>query len=188
MAILSYLLQWEQAGEKVAHREIQYTHERQKQYASMLVALSNLNGELLSVAEDQHWQLGVHVHSNSTDSEGEAKVHEVVRPKTTAAWAEIANISWPHAALLRKSVFDTVSGTVNVRRGASAQTPSITSSEKGEADILEDMVDHLPPVPDTPIIGSQKVQLGEPIRQTSTPMVGGNVPLNKDVLCRVRAK
>ena len=52
------------------------------------------------------------------DSESEAKDNELVRHKTTTALVEIANISWQHAALLRKTVFDTVSGMVNVRRGA----------------------------------------------------------------------
>ena len=33
----------------------------------------------------------------------------------------------------------------------------LTSSEKGEADILEDMVDQMPSVPDTKIVGSQRV-------------------------------
>ena len=63
-------------------------------------------------------------------------------------------------------------GTVNVRRGAAAQAPSITSLEEGEAGILEDMVDQLPQVPDTPIAGSQRVQFMEPVHQASTPMVG----------------
>ena len=63
-----------------------------------------------------------------------------------------------------------------VRRGAAAQTPIITSLEDGEAGNLKDMVDQLPPVPDTPIVGSQKVCFMEPIHQASTPMVGGNVP------------
>ena len=72
-----------------------------------------------------------------------------------------------------KSSFNTVPGTVNVRRGAAAQTPSITSLEEGEAGILEDMVDHLPQVPDTPIAGSQRVWFMEPICQASMPMVGG---------------
>ena len=66
-------------------------------------------------------------------------------------------------------------GTVNVRRGAAAQTPSITSLEEGEAGIFEDMVDHLPQVPDTPIAGSQRVWFMEPIHQASTPMVEGNI-------------
>ena len=34
---------------------------------------------------------------------------------------EIANISWQNTALLRKVVFGTVAGAVNVRRGAAAQ-------------------------------------------------------------------
>ena len=78
--------------------------------------------------------------------------------------------------MLREAVFNTVPGTVNVRRGAAAQTPSITSLEEGEAGILKDMVDQLPQVPDTPIAGSQRVQFMEPVHRTSMPMVGGNVP------------
>ena len=62
-----------------------------------------------------------------------------------------------------KSTVNTVPGTVNVRRGAAAQTHSVTSSEEWEADILKDVVDQLPPVPDTPIVGSQKVWFREPI-------------------------
>ena len=49
----------------------------------------------------------------------------------------------------------------------------MTSLEEVEADILEDMVDQLPQVPDTPIAGNQKDWFMEPMQQTSTPMVGG---------------
>ena len=87
----------------------------------------------------------------------------------------MANISLWCAALLRQAVFNTVPGTVNVRRGAAAQKPTL-SSEEGKAGILKDMVDQLPHKPDTPIVGRQKVQFMEPIHQASTPMVGGNVP------------
>ena len=76
--------------------------------------------------------------------------------------AEIANISQQHAALLRQAVFNTVLGTFTVRWGATAQAPIITSSEEGDVAILKDMVDQLPPVPDTPIAGSQKVWFMEP--------------------------
>ena len=65
---------------------------------------------------------------------------------------------------------------VIVRRGATSQTPSITSLEEGEAGILNDMMGHLPQVPDTPIAGSQRIHFMEPICQASTPMVEGNVP------------
>ena len=37
---------------------------------------------------------------------------------------------------------------------------------------IEDMVDQFPPVPDTPIVGSQKVWFRELIHMASTPMVG----------------
>ena len=60
-------------------------------------------------------------------------------------------------------------GTVNVRRRA--QTSSITSSEEGKADIFEDMVDQLPPVPDTQILGSQKVLFSVQIWQASPQIV-----------------
>ena len=75
----------------------------------------------------------------------------------------MANISQQHAALLRQAVFNTVPGTVNVRRGAAAQIPSVTSSEEGEAGILKDVVDQLTLVSDTPIAGSLKVWFMEPI-------------------------
>ena len=117
----------------------------------------------------------MHAQSISTDSETEDEEQQI-KPKTPSASVEISNISQQHAALLRKSVFDTVACTVNVRRGAAAPTPSITLSEEGEADILGDIVHQLPPVPDTPIDGSQKVWFNEPIIQVSMPMVGGNVP------------
>ena len=52
----------------------------------------------------------------------------------------------------------------------------MTSLEEVEADILEDMVDQLPQVPDTPIAGNQKDWFMEHMQQTSTPMVGGDVP------------
>ena len=42
------------------------------------------------------------------------------RSKTTTALVEIANISWQHAALLRRAVLDTVPDTVNVRRESAA--------------------------------------------------------------------
>ena len=136
----------------------------------------NFNEELLCVAEEQHWQLGVHAQSPSTDSENEAKEHEVARPKTTTASVETANISWQPATLLRKAVFYIVPGTINVRRGEATHTPSITSSEEGEADIFEDMVDQLSAVPDIPIVGCQWVQFREPKQQASNPVVGGNIP------------
>ena len=79
--------------------------------ASKFVALRNINEELHSVAEEQHQQQGVYAQSINTASESEAKEHEVVRPKTTTASMKIATISWQHAALLRKAVFDTVPGT-----------------------------------------------------------------------------
>ena len=56
--------------------------------------LKSFNEELLSVAEEQHQQLGMHSQLIITDSESEAKECEVVRPKTTTAPMEIANISW----------------------------------------------------------------------------------------------
>ena len=100
--------------------------ERERKNASKLVALQELNEELLSVAEEQHRQLDAHAQPSSTESESEAEKQERIRPKTETASAEVANISWQHAALLREAVFNTVPGTVNVRRGAAAQTPSIT--------------------------------------------------------------
>ena len=124
------------------------------------------------MANEQHQQLDAHDQPSSTESKSEAEEEERIRPKTETALAGVANISWQHAALVREAVFNTVPGTVNVRRGAAAQTPSITSLEEGEADILDDMVDQLPQVPDTPIAGSRKVWFMEPMQQASTPMVG----------------
>ena len=46
-------------------------------------ALKNFNGELLSIVGEKHRQPGVHAQSTSTDTESEAKDHDVVRPKTT---------------------------------------------------------------------------------------------------------
>ena len=101
-------------------QEIQHALEREKKNASKLVALKNLNEELLSKAKEQHLQLGAHVLCSSTESESEAEEQERIRPKAETASAEVANISWLCAALLREAVFNTVPGTVNVRRGVAA--------------------------------------------------------------------
>ena len=82
----------------------------------------------MSVAEEQHKQLEACAQSNSTNSESDAEEHEGARPTMITASAEIANISWQCAALLRKAVFNTVPGTFNVRGDTAAQTPSITLS------------------------------------------------------------
>ena len=119
---------------------------------------------------------------SSIESESEAEEQERIRPKAEMTSAEVANRSQQCAALLRETVSNTVPGTVNVRKGRAAQTPSI-SSEEGEAGILEGMVDQLPQVPYTPNTGSQMVWSIEPICQVSTPVVRGNVPQNGDVLC-----
>ena len=55
--------------------------------------LKIFNEELLSVAEEMHQQLGACAQSISANLESEAKDPEVVRPKTTTALVEIANIS-----------------------------------------------------------------------------------------------
>ena len=68
--------------------------------------------------------------------------------------AKIANISWQCAALVKQAVFSTVPVAVNGRREAAAQTSSVTLSEEGGAGILKDMVDQLPAVSDTLIMGS----------------------------------
>ena len=73
VAILSHLSQCEQVGEWVPHQEIQQALEREKKNASKLVALQNLNDELLSVAEEQHQQLDTHAQPSSTDSESKAE-------------------------------------------------------------------------------------------------------------------
>ena len=96
-------------------KEIQQALEKEKQNASKLVAMKSFIEELLNVAEEQHQQLGTCAQSISTNSESEAQEYKVIRPKPTAASTEMANISCQHAALLRKAVFDTVPGTINVR-------------------------------------------------------------------------
>ena len=78
--------------------------EREKQNASKLVALRNFNEQLLSIAEEQQQQIGACAQSSSTHRESEAEEHGEVRPKTTTALVEIANISQQHAALQRKAV------------------------------------------------------------------------------------
>ena len=49
-------------------------------------------------------------------------------------------------------------------------------SNEEETDLLEDMVDQLPPVPDTPNSGSQRVWVKEQVRKASTPMEGDDAP------------
>ena len=83
------------------------------------------------MAKEQHWQLDTHTQPSSTDSESEAEEQKRVRPKTETASAEVAKISEQHAALLREAVLNTVPGTVNVRRGAAAGTPSINIIGRG---------------------------------------------------------
>ena len=73
VAILSQLSQCEQVGEWVPHQEIQQALEREKKNASKLVALQELNKELLSVAKEQHQQLDAHTQSRNTESESEAE-------------------------------------------------------------------------------------------------------------------
>ena len=105
VAILSHLFQHEQVGEWVPHQEIQHYLKREEKSASKLVALQNLNEELLSVADEQHQQLRAHALPSSTESESEAEEPESIRPKTETASAEVANISQQHAALLRRNIF-----------------------------------------------------------------------------------
>ena len=76
--------------------------------------------------------------------------------------------------MVRGAVFNTVPGTVNVRREQQSELP-VYHWRRG-AGILEDMVDQLPQVLDTPIAGSERVWFMEPVHQASTPMVGSNVP------------
>ena len=61
-------------------REIQQALKREKQNSSMLAALQNFNKDLLSVAEEQQWQLEAHAQSISTNSESENEEHELARP------------------------------------------------------------------------------------------------------------
>ena len=69
--------------------------------------------------------------SSSTESESEVKEQERIRPKVETTSAEVVNISQQHAALLRQADFNTVPGTVNVRRGEAAHTLRISSEEGG---------------------------------------------------------
>ena len=80
--------------------------------------MQNFNEELLSVAKEQHQQLDAHAQYSSTDSASEAEEPGGTRPKTETPSTKIANISWHHSALLRQAVFNTVPGTINVRRRA----------------------------------------------------------------------
>ena len=100
------------------HQEIQQALKREKKNASKLVALQNLNEELLSIAEEQHWQLWACVLPSSTESESEAGEQERIRPKAETTSAEVAKISQQHAALLRQAVFNIVSNIFKVRREA----------------------------------------------------------------------
>ena len=99
-------------------QEIQQALKREKKSVSKLVALQNFNEELLSVAKERHQQLGAHAQYSSTDSASEAEEHGGTRPKTETTSAKIANINWHHSALLRQAVYNTVPGTINVRRAA----------------------------------------------------------------------
>ena len=56
VAILSCLLQYEQVREQVPWQKLQQALKREKKNTSKLVAMQKLNEELLSVAEEQHWQ------------------------------------------------------------------------------------------------------------------------------------
>ena len=110
VAILSCLLQCEQVWEWVPHQEIQQALEREKKNASKLVALQNLNEELLSVAKEQNWWLDAHAQPSTTELESEAEEREGVRPKTETCSAKVANISQQHPALLGEALFNTVPG------------------------------------------------------------------------------
>ena len=100
-----------------------------KQNICKLAMSKYLDKELLSMAKEQHCQLGAQAQIFSMDSENEVKDWEQIKPRTTMASAEVSNISQMHAALLKEIVFDTVPGMVNVRRGVAAQTAGISSSE-----------------------------------------------------------
>ena len=128
----------------------------------------------------------MHAQSSSTNLESEAKEHEVARPKMTTASVEIANISQQHAAFIVKSSFQYCARHSQCEKGAAAQTPSITSSEEGEADILEDMVDQLPAVPGTSNCGHQKVRFqGTNMRGIQPNGRGQCSSKNRDVLCGI---
>ena len=81
VAILSQLSQWEQVGEWVPYQEIQQALERKRKIASKLLALQELNEELLSVAEEQHQHLDACAQPSSTESECEAEEQERIRQK-----------------------------------------------------------------------------------------------------------
>ena len=104
VAILSHLLQHELDGERVSQDKVQKALEHEKQNAFKLAALQNCKQKLLTVAKEQHCQLGVQMQVTSTDSEIEANDQERTEPKTTRASAEVANISQQHAVLLKEAV------------------------------------------------------------------------------------
>ena len=81
----------------------------------------------------------------------EAEEHQNAR--TGTAPEEIKIISQQHTDFLKETVFHAVYGTVNVKRETATLTPNISSEDMEEADLLADMVDQLPAVPNTPISG-----------------------------------
>ena len=91
------------------------------------------------------------------------------------ASTEDAHISQQCGALLKEAVFNTVSDMVNIRRGAAKQIPSISLEEEEGANLIRDMVDQVPQVPDKPITDSHEVQFREVYRKASAPKVGGKV-------------
>ena len=157
------------------HQEIQQALKRKKN-VSKVVTLQNLNEELLSISKEQYLHLRACALPSTTESENEAEEQERIRPKTNTASEEVANISQQHGALLREVVFNTVPGTVNVRRAAAAQTPSISSSSEEEAGILKDMADQLSQVPDTQLQVVRGASSLKPIHEASMPMVGAMLP------------
>ena len=141
-----------------------------------MATLQNFYQELPSLAGEQHIQLESQLQALSTDSESEAEEQQRVRTVMATASEEVANISKQCTALLKEAVFNTVPSTVNVKRGVATQTPSTSSEEEKEANLLKDIVDHLLTVPGKPVSGTHCIWFKEPLTKTSIHTVRVKVP------------
>ena len=156
--------------------------EKEKQNASKLQVLEELNREAMEIAEEQHHRLEKARLNFTTPLTYEAEASEPenygeARPKTTsrANLTLVASNTLPQetvtqtynchsklrweqpledgAALLKNEVFNVIPGTVNTQCGNASHTRKIKSG----SDFGDDEVFHLPQVPDKPIAGSGHV-------------------------------
>ena len=177
VAILSCLSQQESVGEQVSSQEIQQVLKRKKKNASKLVALPNFNKELLSIAAEQHWQLGAHVLSSSTNSEAEKQ--DGTRPKTELTSVEIANIRQQCAALLRQAVFNTVPGcSLNFRYNIISGVGSWHAQSSGGAAVTSSRHPNCKAV--------RRSSLWNQYDMHPPQWWGQCFPKNRDVLCGTR--